>query len=659
MTVFAPFARANFLPSRVPFARSLGFRTGALCRALAAFTAAAAVALNGACSRPPTVSRGEFPLPKDVEITKGECGAYGGFFVIAAAQEPKTFNPLISTDAYSGLVIDLLMSPLVAQDPWTEEPIPALAKSWSVLDGGRKYVFELREGAKFSDGEDITADDVVFTFRTIFAPALDRNGNPVCGKDGKPRLRYPSRYAGQYTIGGKAVECVKLDKYKVQFTTSKPYAPFLTDIGFVPVLPKHALEKSVEDGTFQQMWSTQTALERPQDIVSSGAFTVCSYSPGERLALKPNPHYWRADANRRRLPYIDFLIFKFVADANTSTILFATGQCDAAQIGANDYAWVKRYASTYDFTIYERGPDSGIFFLWFNQNPNRDPTGKPYLDKKKYAWFSNKNFRKAVMHAIDRDGIIKSVWFSRAQKLHGIISPANRKWYCDDLPKYEFDPSLSRKLLIDAGFKYDALGRLEDSDGNTVEFEFIVADGSQNSTTTATTFVENMKAIGIDVSLKFLDFGTIVEKIDNTFDYDAALLGFTGGGDPSGGKAIYRSDGFLHVWNPRQTAPATDWEKRIDAIMDAQEVEMDFKKRKALVNEMQKIFSDELPLIFLTTPISYSAISNKWGNVRVPPIGSIIWNLDELFLKSKAAHESPANAQNAGGKTDSAKEGAL
>ncbi|MBR7106725.1 MAG: ABC transporter substrate-binding protein, partial [Opitutales bacterium] len=128
---------------------------------------------------------------------------------------------------------------------------------------------------------------------------------------------------------------------------------------------------------------------------------------------------------------------------------------------------------------------------------------------------------------------------------------------------------------------------------------------------------------------------TMISKIDNTFEYEAALMGFTGGGDPSGGKAIYRSDGFLHVWNPRQSSPATDWEKRIDEIMDMQEVEMNPTKRRELIFEMQNIFAEKLPLLYLITPMSYSGISNKWQNVKVPPIGSIIWNIDELYQENK------------------------
>ncbi len=599
---------------------------------LARVLACAFAFVVASCSEPPKVERGNFPLPQDVEIANCKVGKYGGTFVMAISQEPKTFNPLIASDAYSADVISMLLSPLVTFDPFKQESAPALAKSWKISEDSKTYTFFLRKGVKFSDGCELTADDVVFTFDIIFAPTKDAKGNIVFDKTTKkPLLKYPSRYAGQFTIGGEYIKYKKIDKYTVEFTTKKVYAPFLNDIGSVEILPKHKLQKSVEDGSFQQAWSTKTAITNPDEIVSSGAFSVFSYKPGEVLILKPNPHYWRADKDKNRLPYIDFLIYKFVADENTSTILFATGQCDAASVSANDYAWVKNYADTYNFKIFERGASSSISFIWFNQNPNKNDAGKSFLDERKFKWFSNVNFRRAIMSAIDRDGLIKSVWFSRAVKLHSIISPANKKWHNPNTRKYEYSPQLARELLLKENFKYSQNGKLLDSDNVPVEFDFVVSDGSQNTTTTATTFVENMRAIGITVNLKFLDFATIVSKINNTFDYEAAMIGFTGGGDPSGGKAIYRSDGFLHVWNPRQKSPATDWEKQIDEIMDAQEVELNQQKRQELIFKMQDIFAEQLPLLYLTTPMSYSGIQKKWQNVRVPPIGSIIWNLEELY----------------------------
>ena len=592
----------------------------------------ASTVLFFSCSEAPQIKRGEFPLPEDVEISKSNVGKYGGNFVLAISQEPKTFNPLVSSDAYSADAIAMMLSPLVSYDPFKQESIPALAKSWKISEDGKTYTFFLRKGVKFSDGIEFSADDVVFTFDAIFYPLKDEKGNIVLDKETKrPLLKYPSRYAGQFSIGGEPIKYRKIDKYTVEFTTKKVYAPFLTDIGYIEILPKHKLEKAVENGTLQQAWSTKTAINNPEEIVSSGPFSIYSYKPGEVLILKPNPHYWRADKSKQRLPYINFLIYKFVADVNTSTILFATGQCDASSISANDYAWVKNYADTYNFKIYERGASTAISFIWFNQNPNKDAKGKPYLPEFKFKWFSNVNFRRAIMKAIDRDGLIKSVWFERAVKLHSIISPANKKWYNPNTTKYEYSPKSAREILINEGFKYSKNGMLFDKDGNQVKFDFIVADGSQNSTTIATTFVENMRAIGIEVNLKFLDFATIVSKIDNTFDYEAAMIGFTGGGDPSGGKAIYRSDGFLHLWNPRQKTPATNWEKRVDEIMDLQEIELNPEKRQKLIFDMQEIFAKELPLLYLTTPMSYSGILKKWNNVRIPPIGSVIWNLDELY----------------------------
>ncbi|MBR7105628.1 MAG: hypothetical protein IKC88_01445, partial [Opitutales bacterium] len=149
-----------------------------------------------ACTKPPKIERGNFPLPKGIETANCQVGKYGGIFVLAASQEPKTFNPLVATDTYSAQAISLILSPLVTLDPIKDEIIPALAESWKIQDGGKTYIFKLREGIKFSDGVEITADDVIFTFETIFKPVLDEKGNPKIDKSTKrPMLRYPSRYA--------------------------------------------------------------------------------------------------------------------------------------------------------------------------------------------------------------------------------------------------------------------------------------------------------------------------------------------------------------------------------------------------------------------------------------------------------------------------------
>lgn len=559
------------------------------------------------------IERGAYALPKGVEISACAPGHYGGTFVLTQATEPKTFNLLVSGDAVSASIQGYLFSGLLTYDPIEESHLPALAVSWEISQNNLQYTFHLRHGVRWSDGEPFDADDVIFTFDAIFDP------------------RYPSRYVGQYTIAGEPLAYEKLDDYTVRFTTPTLYAPFLNDIGFIHILPEHCLRKAFDKGTLQEQWTTQTAIDHPETIVGTGPFVIRSYKAGERLLLTPNPHYWRADKNAQRLPYLDYLIYEFVSDNTTQTLLFTTGQTDAAGIRADDVPWVKRYEGTYNFTLHERGPDTGIFFMWFNLNDGSRPDGQPYLPPHKHAWFADKRFRQALLLATDRQGIVNAVLFGRGEPLNSIISPANRKWHNPGLKTYPYNPEAARALLREAGFTWDKDGHLLGPQGHRVAFELLAYDGSALASGTATTFKENLNAIGIDLTINIIDFSALLNRIDKTFDYDAAMIGFTGGGDPSGGKAIYRSDGHLHLWHPKQEHPATPWEAEIDRLMDLQERTLDETQRIPLIHDMQAIFAEELPLLFMVTPNAYSGIKNCWRNVVIPPTGSILWNLDEIW----------------------------
>ena len=152
----------------------------------------------------------------------------------------------------------------------------------------------------------------------------------------------------------------------------------------------------------------------------------------------------------------------------------------------------------------------------------------------------------------------------------------------------------------------------------------------------ATIFKENMADMGIEVELNFIDFGTLITKISDSFNYEACLLGLTGGaGDPASGMDIYSSGGRLHMWHPQQESPVTEWEARIDHLMRMQLTTLDQAKRKEYFDEVQLIMSRQVPFIYLVTPNSYVGIKNKWQNIEVPKLGSLIWNLDELWALSK------------------------
>ena len=578
-----------------------------------------------ACDRTISYDRQLHDLPEEVAISDCEIGRYGGIFILNETTQPTTFNPIVPNNLSTSMVLSRLMSGLIDFDPRTEAFTPALAKSWTVSPDGLTYTFHLRKGVLWSDGVPFTAEDVVFTFDTILAEV-------VHPETGQTMPRYPSRYYEQYHIDGEPIQYQAIDSHTIRFTLPKTYAPFLYDVSRT-ILPKHKLIAAFESDRFLKEWTTKTAIETPQEIVGTGPFKIFSYKPGERLVLEPNPHYWRADAEGQRLPYIDYLVIKFVSESNTAIAHFATGKSDASGISAEDFEWVKRAQGTYDFTIYNRGPSASVNFFWFNQNAGISEEGRPYLPKHKLEWFTDKRFRQAILHGFNREGLIDAILFGKGEVLHSIIPPAKGEWHNPNVRKYDYSIAKAKALLQSAGFYWDSDRTLKDRNGEPVRFNLLLVE-SDRYDQIGVTFVENMKDLGIEVTLERTDFATLLKRTDGTFDYDMTILGWGSSSaayDPSGSKALYLSSGAYHMWNPRQEEPATEWEARIDDLIHLQEQTLDKKQRIAYMHEVQAILSEELPLLFGYSPYGYVGIKNKWKNIYIPKAGTILWNLDEIW----------------------------
>jgi len=248
------------------------------------------------------------------------------------------------------------------------------------------------------------------------------------------------------------------------------------------------------------------------------------------------------------------------------------------------------------------------------------------------------------MTGIDREGMVKGIYFGRAQPEESIINQGNPKWYNPNVHHYPYDPVKARELLKQAGFHWDKNGQLTDAENHPVEFELSYSPRSPQVTDMATTFKQNMQDLGISVRLNPLDFGALLSKVTSSFDYEMSMMGWGSSGgavDPSGEKALYMSNSEDHLFNPGETQPLTDWEKRIDDLVAIQEQTFDLAERKKAFDEIQMIFSDELPLFYLLTPNVYQGMQNKWRNVRVPPSGYLNWNQEEYWLATTPAERKP------------------
>ncbi len=574
------------------------------------------------------------PIPEDALVADFPTGVHGATLIETLPGDLATLNPLINESMAGSAVIGRILDSLTTLDPVTGVVIPHLAKSWDISADNLRYTFHLRRGVHWSDGQPFAADDVTFTWQCFFAKQIDpETGEPLLDENGRVRYRYPSRSTFSQQINGQEPLIEKVDDYTVRFTLPEVYAPFLLFGGGQSILPKHVLRDAFERGALLDAWSVNTAINEPWTIVGLNQFVLESYRPGERIVFASNPNYWKVNPAGERLPYIKRIITKIVKDVNSSNVAFAQGQTDFETIAPDNVAWVQRGEERFDYTVLDMGPSNTTNFVWFNLNPNKNADGVSYVAPHKLKWFSDKRFRQAISHGIDREGIIRGVFFNRANILHGYVSPKNKFWYNDDVRKYPYSPETSQALFKAMGFTLDR-GKLFDAAGNPVSFSLMTNSNNGLRVEMATVFKENMAYLGIEVELQFLDFNTIITKTSDSLDYEACMLGLGGGApDPFAGKDILMSGGRLHQWYPQQPDPATEWEARIDELMIKIGRHTDVALRKKYYFEVQEILAEQQPMIFLVSAKDYVGYRNRWYNITPTPLGGLTWNLESLWAE--------------------------
>jgi peptide/nickel transport system substrate-binding protein len=562
-----------------------------------------------------------YPLPNPPVVATCQPGIPGGRFVVSAIGDPKTFNYIMANESSSIDIGRFMFWGLLNFDVPAQEVKPALAESWTNSPDGKTWTFKLRKNLRWSDGQPLTADDVVFTWNNVI---YNTNINTV--------MRDP------FILDGKKFTVTKLDDLTIQIVTPKVYAPFLAAFGAsTPVMPKHILEKSVEDGTFASVYGVNS---RPEDIVGNGPFRLKEYKPAQYTLLERNPYFCEVDSNGQRLPYFDNIIFTVVPNVNAAYLRFLSGESDAVGVQPSEYDRFKAESAKGKFSLLEPGIGLEMNFLWFNENMNVDKNGKSYVDPKKLKWFRNTKFRQAVSYAIDRESIIKSILSGRGIPAYSFETPGNKKWFNPNIQKYPYDPAKALVLLKEIGIeKRNGNDFLTDADGNRIEFVFNTATGSDVAEKTAVLIASDLQKIGMKVIFQPIEFNTLITKIDDTYDYDCILLGLQPGigtgGDPSDSMNTIKSEGFTHQWFPREKAPSTAWEARLDYLMDAQMQTLDNFERKKYYDEVQEILAEQVPMIFTVTPMYYSAIRSDIGNVRPTALSSyrVTWNAEELYFK--------------------------
>ncbi len=557
----------------------------------------------------------------DYLVSRGNTGKYGGSLVTSTIGEgPKTFNPFNANDATSSSLSGIMYDGLFYTDPYNGSVFPRLAKSLEILPDKKTYIIKLRKGLKWSDGKEITADDVFYTYDTL-----------IFGGFGDTSAR------DSMMINGNLPTVEKIDNYTIKFTTRVPFAPFLRNLTG-PIAPKHIFKTATDKGKdfFRTYQSTDI---NPKDLVVSGAFILKEYIPAQRLVYVRNPNYYVIDKKGNKLPYLDRYLVLITGDLNNDIIKFEAKETDTATISGNMISKYRENEKKSDYILYNLGPTTNTSFIVFNLNKRKNKTtGKFYVNPVKQKWFNDKNFRAAIDWAIDRENLVLNV-------LSGVGEPL---YTAEGIPSIFLNKELAKghvqdyqkalELLSKSGFhKKD--GVLYDKEGNKVEFELLTNAGNTQREATGVSIKEDLSKLGIIVNFKPVEFNSLVNKLSNSLDWEAIIIALTGNPlEPHSGYNVWNSNGPLHLFNQRSgnddksTDELLPFERELNLIFDKAAIELDFDKRKKLYDKYQEIVAENNPVIYLYSPLNIVAVRKKFKNVFPTPLGGATHNLEEIYI---------------------------
>ena len=547
------------------------------------------------------------------EIVFSDVSTRGGVLTSSLRSEPRTFNRWVDRNFPPELISQLTQSKLIRINRSTQEIEPALAQSWIASPDNQTFTLTLRE-ADWSDGTPFTSADVLFTFKAVYDPKVN------------------SVLASALLVGGQPLAVTAPDAHTVVIKYPGPFGPGIAMLDNLSIAPKHKLAAALTAGTFAQAWGVATPVN---ELVSLGPFVLSRYEPGQRLVFDRNPHYWKKDASGAALPNLDQLILEVVPDQNAELVRLQAGQIDMLQqqVRPEDIATLRPMADQGKVKLLELGVGTDPDLFFFNLRPERwakDPRG---------SWMARKEFRQAISHAVDREAFANTVFLGAGVPIWGPITPGNQKWFSPNVPRYGFSVDKAKALLAGLGLaNRDADEWLEDEKGTEARFTLLTYRGNSSLERGSAVLREDLRPLGIAVDVVALEQGALTERMVKG-DFEAIAFFFSSSNlDPAMNPDFWLSSGSAHIWNIGQATPATEWEKQVDGLMQKVMSGTDQVERKQFFDQVQKIFAENLPVIYFVAPRMYMGVSSRVGSMS-PTIlrPQLLWSADTLTVSATGA----------------------
>ena len=598
---------------------------------------AAAVSMLTGWSRPEEVTREEAEarrLASEHELLQRTVykpgppdykpGEVGGIWTSSLTSDPKTFNTLTARDGDSRSAIDPLFDYLADYDPHKREFLPRLADFEIEVDEANDsltVIYTLRDDLYWTlpdrpleEAVKVTSHDVVFWYDEI---------------DGDRDLQLPA-YPGQFIEmpdgSSRRIEIEYIDDRRFAFHFPRIISnPILsTNMQFGP---RHIFEPVKEEQGIEGLLNLFSVDWDVKNIPSIGPYHLIEYTPGVRIVLQRNPHYWRRDDNGVSLPYIERAIYRIVPDKGTEFLLFKDGTRDSYSARPEDLEDLLRPpADERDYTVYNGGDTLGSTFFTFNQNPSG-------LDDLRYSWFIQTEFRQAMSSLLNRERIAEQVFRGLATPAHHFFATANPMFDEEIKLEYTYNPERAVELLASIGITRDDAGIMRDPEGNAIEFTLNVGAENNLGIDMCTIFADELKEVGITANVRPIDFQRLVEMLTSTYDWHAVHVALGANYWPEGGSNVWQSSGNFHLWHPLQESPATEWEARVDYLYNEGRFTLDPDEQKAIYDEYQRILLTELPVMYTVHQLAFTAVRDRWDNIFYDTLIGLDTNY--LFLKDQ------------------------
>ncbi|EJS63662.1 ABC transporter substrate-binding protein [Bacillus cereus] len=505
--------------------------------------------------------------------------------VVGISKPGGVFLPYFQQNGWDGNVTSVIFASLVSTDK-QGKPIPELAEKWDVSSDQLTYTFHLRKDLKFSDGSPLTADDVAFTLTLLHDKAYE----------GEVDISQYAVKGGKEYKEGKAtsIEGIQVvDPQTIKVTTEKVNSQAIFVLGGT------VLSKAYYGKDYKQ----NTSLDYLKDLygkpLAAGPYKFDKYIPGQEVRFVANENYYAGK------PKIPNFIYK-ITSGDTKLQLFQTGEVDYTGLGTGDE--ILEQAKALEFANIQIETAASFSYIYMNNN-------KPYLKDKKV--------RQALIYGLDRKKYVDTALKGYGTVANVPIHPTSWAYTEEGVNKYEYDKEKAKKLLDEAGWKVGSDG-IREKDGQKLKLSYFGPSSAKDSDLLIPIAKENYKEIGVEFNPEFMDFNTMLSKV-NKGDYDLASVSTPITSDPSETAGEY-----LSGVNEKSLGYKNE---KVDELIQKGIETVDIEKRKPIYKELYKELSDDPPVILLNYRRTITGYNGNIKGIDPEKYNSISANLPVLSFE--------------------------